>query len=70
MANEISRIKAELDKYTNAPFRTGSELYELPGGVFINTMEYEKEMDKLILQYKRAIRKKERGFEYVDSDLY
>ena len=45
MVNEISRIRNELDKYTNAPFRTGSELYELPGGVFINTMEYEKEMD-------------------------
>lgn len=66
MANEIDRIKGGLDKYLNAPFRTGSELYELPDGMFINTMEYEKDVDKLILQYKRALRKKERGFEYVD----
>lgn len=66
MKDEISRIKNRLETYMNAPFRTGAELYELPNGIFINTMEYEKEIDKLILQYKRALRKKERGFEYVD----
>lgn len=66
--DEIEILKKKINDYTQAVYHTGSELYKMPDGSFINEHEYEIELDKLILQLKRAIRKKERGFKYVDTD--
>lgn len=64
MKNKLLRLK----EYEEAIYYTGSELYELPNGVFLNRIEYETDLDRLTLEVQREIRKQERGFEYVDSD--
>jgi hypothetical protein len=64
MKNKWVRLK----EYEEAIYHTGSELYELPNGVFLNRIEYETDLDRLTLEVQREIRKQERGFEYVDSD--
>ena len=74
MAIEKSKnLKGLLDQYDKlrrAKFQPSSELYKMPDGSLISAIEYRKIMDKLDFDYKKEIRRLDRGMTYVDTDGY
>ena len=71
MIEHSKNLKSILDKYEvyrKARFQPTSELYKMPDGSLISAIEYRKIMDKLDLEYKKEIRKQDRGMLYVGKD--